>query len=72
MRSFLSLQTTKLYTRAGEELAAPVPGAQPGAFSAEQERMFAQAAAASKGAVTVEQLKTNFVAGKSGGITSRY
>lgn len=72
VKSFLAMQTTKLYTRAGEELVAPMPGAQPGAFSPEQERMFAQAAAASKGAISVEQLKANFVAGKSGGLTPRY
>lgn len=72
VKSYLALQTTKLYTRAGDELIAPAPGAQPGAFSPEQERMFAQAAAASKGAISVEQLKANFVAGKSGGLTPRY
>lgn len=72
VKSFLAMQTTKLYTRAGDELIAPAPGAQPGAFSPEQERMFAQAAAASKGSITVEQLKANFVAGKSGGLTPRY
>lgn len=72
VKSFLAMQTTKLYTRSGDELIAPAPGAQPGAFSPEQERMFAQAAAASKGAISVEQLKANFVAGKSGGLTPRY
>jgi len=66
VRSYLAMQTTKLYNRAGDELAAPVPGGHAGAFSAEQERMFAQAAAASNGKITVEQLKAQFRAGNAG------
>jgi ClpP class serine protease len=66
VRSYLAMQTTKLYNRAGDELAAPVPGGHAGAFSAEQERMFAQAAAASNGKITVEQLKQQFRSGNAG------
>jgi hypothetical protein len=66
VKSYLAMQNVKLYNRSGDELAAPVPGGHAGAFSAEQERMFAQAAAASNGKITVEQLKQQFRSGNAG------
>ena len=58
--AYLQMQTAKLYVRDGEEFAPAVPGAHGGSFTREQEAMFTQAAATSKGKLTVEQLKANF------------
>lgn len=71
--AYLQMQTTKLYVRDGEEFAPAVPGAHGGSFTREQEAMFSQAAATSKGKLTVEQLKANFRnPAASSGIGSRY
>ena len=67
------MQTAKLYVRDGEEFAPAMPGAHGGSFTREQEAMFQQAAATSKGKLTVEQLKANFRnPAASNGIGSRY
>lgn len=71
--AYLQMQTTKLYVRDGEEFAPAVPGAHGGSFTREQEAMFTQAAATSKGKLTVEQLKANFRNPTANtGIGSRY
>ena len=71
--AYLKMQTAKLYVRDGEEFAPAAPGAHGGAFTREQEAMFMQAAATSKGKLTVEQLKANFRnPAASNGIGSRY
>lgn len=71
--AYLKMQTAKLYVRDGEEFAPAAPGAHGGSFTREQEAMFMQAAATSKGKLTVEQLKANFRnPAASNGIGSRY
>jgi hypothetical protein len=71
--AYLKMQTAKLYVRDGEEFAPAAPGAHGGSFTREQEAMFQQAAATSKGKLTVEQLKANFRnPAASNGIGSRY
>ena len=71
--AYLKMQTAKLYVRDGEEFAPAMPGAHGGSFTREQEAMFQQAAATSKGKLTVEQLKANFRnPAASNGIGSRY
>jgi ClpP class serine protease len=64
--SYLSMQKTRLFNREDEALVPKdenAPGGSAHVFTKQQEAMFAKAAAASKGTLTVEALKEQYTTG---------